>query len=79
MYKHILVAVDDSDVSKQALHEAIKMSKQHKAKLRIVHVVNEFYINYVGTGIDYEQLEKSFKEYGLKFLSQMEPPTTMSA
>jgi nucleotide-binding universal stress UspA family protein len=72
MYNHILVAVDGSDVSEQALHEAIKMSKQHKAKLRIVHVVSEFYINYAGACIDYERLEKSFNDYGLKLLSQME-------
>jgi nucleotide-binding universal stress UspA family protein len=72
MYKHILVAVDDSDISSQALHEAIEISKKYQAKLRIVHVGNEFYVNYVGVGIDYEHLEKSFEEYGLKLLSKME-------
>ena len=72
MYKHILVAVDDSDISMQALHEAINLSKEHQAKLRIVHVVDEYYVDYVGLGIDYVRLEASFKEYGQKVLSNME-------
>ncbi|AWN73597.1 universal stress protein [Legionella anisa] len=71
MYHNILVAIDDSTTSMQAFHEAIKLSKVHQAKLRIVHIGNEFYAPYVGTGVDYEKLEASFKEYGQKFLDKM--------
>ncbi|CAM3050302.1 universal stress protein [Legionella steigerwaltii] len=72
MYQNILVALDDSDTSMRAFHEAIELSKVHQAKLRIVHITNEFYAPYVGTGVDYEKLEASFKEYGQKFLSKMQ-------
>jgi len=41
LYKNILVAVDGSEISKQALHEAISLAKDQKAKLQIVHVVDE--------------------------------------
>ncbi|KTC89576.1 universal stress protein [Fluoribacter dumoffii] len=71
MYQNILVAIDDSDTSMQALHEAIALSKVHHAKLRIIHVGNEFYAPYLGTGVDYEKLEASFKEYGQKLLNKM--------
>ncbi|HHF7372492.1 universal stress protein [Legionella bozemanae] len=71
MYHNILVAIDDSTTSMQAFHEAINLSKVHQAKLRIVHIANEFYAPYVGTGVDYERLEASFKEYGQKFLDKM--------
>ncbi|WP_454780466.1 universal stress protein [Legionella sp. WA2022007384] len=72
MYQNILVAIDESDTSMQAFQEAIKLSKMHKAKLRIVHIANEFYAPYVGTGVDYEKLEASFKEYGQQFLDKMQ-------
>jgi nucleotide-binding universal stress UspA family protein len=41
MYKHILVAVDGSDTSNLALQEAIRLAKDQKAALRLVHVVDE--------------------------------------
>lgn len=72
MYKRILVAIDDSNTSLQALQEAITFSKELRAKLRIIYVVDEFYVDYIGLGIDYEQLEASFKEYGQKVLNNME-------
>ncbi len=40
MFKRILVAVDGSDMSEQALQEAIKLAKEHAAQLRIVHAVD---------------------------------------
>ena len=41
MYKHILVAVDDSATSVKALGEAAAIARQHGARLEIVHAVNE--------------------------------------
>ena len=41
MYKQILVAVDGSETSNLALREAIKLAKDQKAKLRLIHVVDE--------------------------------------
>ncbi|MHB1528931.1 MAG: universal stress protein [Acidiferrobacteraceae bacterium] len=42
MYKHILVAIDGSDTSALALQEAIKLAKEQQARLRLVHVIDEF-------------------------------------
>lgn len=72
MYQHIIVAVDENDVSNKALQEAITLSKIHKAKLRIVHVVNEIYSGYLVAGVDYEQLELVFKQEAQKLLDKME-------
>lgn len=41
MYKHILVAIDDSRTSRKALDEAISLAKLHGATLEIVHAVDE--------------------------------------
>jgi nucleotide-binding universal stress UspA family protein len=40
MFSRILVAVDGSDTSKNALEQAIELAKNLSAKLRIVHVVD---------------------------------------
>lgn len=40
MFKRILVAVDGSHTSEQALQEAIKLAQENQAQLRIVHVVD---------------------------------------
>lgn len=72
MYKKILVAVDNSDISKQACEEAINLCKALQAILRIVHVVEEFHADYIVSGIDYEQLENSFKNHGQQILTDME-------
>lgn len=40
MYKHILVAVDGSDTAKLALREAIKLAKEQRAVLRLIHVID---------------------------------------
>ena len=40
MYKRILVPVDDSDTSKLALGEAVKLAKDQHAVLGLVHVVD---------------------------------------
>lgn len=41
MYKHILVAIDDSRTSRKALDEAIALAKLHGARLEIAHAVDE--------------------------------------
>ena len=45
-YKHILVAVDGSDTSNLALQEAIQLTKDQKAVLRIIYVVDEAVVKY---------------------------------
>lgn len=41
MYKRILVPVDGSKTSMKGLREAIRLAKSCKARLRLVHVVDE--------------------------------------
>jgi nucleotide-binding universal stress UspA family protein len=43
MYKKILVPIDGSHTSSLGLREAIKLAKSHKARLLLVHVVEEYY------------------------------------
>lgn len=49
MYRHILVAVDDSDTSLKALDEAIALAKAHDATLEIAHAVDESLIQSFAT------------------------------
>jgi len=45
MYKKILVPVDGSASSLRGLDEAIKLAKENGAALRLVHAVNEFFMD----------------------------------
>jgi nucleotide-binding universal stress UspA family protein len=40
MYKKILVPVDGSETSRRGLDEAIQLTRDNSAKIRLVHVVN---------------------------------------
>ena len=70
MYKHILVAVDGSDTSNLALHEAIKMASDQHAKLRLVHVV-DLTPTYSDLAIPSQvaQYQEALRESGQKILS----------
>lgn len=46
MFKHILVAVDDSETSRLALQEATNLARAQHARLRIVHVVDEVKVHW---------------------------------
>lgn len=41
MYRHIIVAIDDSDTSRKALEEAILVARVQGASLEIVHATDE--------------------------------------
>jgi nucleotide-binding universal stress UspA family protein len=41
MYKRILVAVDGSETAERALREGVALAEAHRARLRLVHVVDE--------------------------------------
>jgi len=42
MYKKILVPVDGSDTSIRGLQEAVRLAKNQQARLRLLHVVDEW-------------------------------------
>ena len=46
MYGKILVPVDGSDTAARGLNEAIKIAKVQGSQLRLIHVVNEFILDY---------------------------------
>jgi nucleotide-binding universal stress UspA family protein len=67
MYKRILVPVDGSDTSTRGLEQAIGLAKDQGARLRLIHVVEEYVVvqsagvpeagSYVGDLIDSLQAE----------------------
>lgn len=71
-YKNIIVAVDGSDISNLALKEAIKLAKEQRAKLNILHVVDENFLYYSDSNIDYGILLASLKKEGQEILNKAE-------
>ena len=70
MYKHILVPVDGSDTSNLALDEAIRLAKDLRSELRIVHVV-DVVAAYAMTeaALPLVEFERMSSEWGAKLLA----------
>jgi nucleotide-binding universal stress UspA family protein len=70
LYKHILVAIDESDSSELALREAIHLAEDQNAVLRLVHVVDltPVYLT-VETPYPYAEYQKAMEEAGEKILA----------
>lgn len=70
-YRRILVAVDGSPTSMKGLREAIRLAKDARAQLFLVHVVNEFYafanLDGYAPGVD---LVPSLREGGRRILAK---------
>lgn len=70
-YRRILVAVDGSATSMKGLREAIRLAKDDRAQLFLVHVVNEFYafanLDGYAPGVD---LVPSLREGGRRILAK---------
>lgn len=71
MYSRILVAVDNTSVSKCALQEAIQLAKDQKAKLRIVYVADAFVPGGEGVPINFKEYESSIRKEGRSILDEM--------
>jgi len=71
MYKRILVAVDGSKTSNIALNEAIKLAKDQRAALRLIHVVDERPV-YLMAEVPYsiDEYQKTMREAGRKELAK---------
>ena len=71
MYKRIMVAVDGSDISNIALKQAIKLAKDQRATLRLIHVVDEMpaYITMGEIPYSIDDYRKSMREGGYKVLA----------
>ena len=72
-YKRILVPVDGSPTSAKGLQEAIKLAKGSAAKLRLLHVVEE-YAAFAApeTGVNIAPLLDALKSGGRKILARVE-------
>ena len=71
MYKRILVAVDGSKTSNLALKEAIKLAKDQRAILRLIHVIDETPV-YAMAEVPYsiDDYQKAMHEAGRKELAK---------
>ena len=71
MYERILTAVDGSSTSNKALDEAIQLAQQHKAKLRLVHVVDTAMIDLDNGGLlSMPEVMIALRESGNKLLKK---------
>ena len=73
MYKKILVPIDGSTSSKLGLDEAIRLAKHHKARVRLIHVVDVFIVTpTLESGPYVDDIQKSFREDGRRLLEKAE-------
>ncbi len=70
MYQHILVAVDDSETSKLAVQEAIRLAKDANSQLRLVHVLDEGVIYWGAGGMIMDTVFDVLRKVGQAVLDQ---------
>ena len=71
MYRKILVPVDGSPTSARGLREALALAKDQRAKVRLVHVVDEgLAIGVVEAGIEFEDLVDGLVKNGKAILQR---------
>jgi nucleotide-binding universal stress UspA family protein len=69
MYNKILIPVDGSETSLLGLGEAIRLAKDQKATLRLLHVVHDFLVaGGHGAAVYTSQLRMDLRERGEKIL-----------
>ena len=69
MYSKILVPVDGSEPSTQGLNEAIQLARIHGSQLCLMHVVNEFVLDYTfEPGLYSENLFAEMRRRGKEIL-----------
>ncbi|MGB5079361.1 MAG: universal stress protein [Burkholderiales bacterium] len=68
-YKRILVPVDGSPTSAAGLKEALKLAKDQRAKLRLLHVIDELIVfNTPETAVNIEPIIEELKRGGERVL-----------
>ena len=70
-YKQIMVAIDESETSSLALKEAIRLAKDQKAELRVVHIIDESIINPAESHVDYATLWQTYRDEGQRFIDRI--------
>ena len=73
MYSKILVPVDGSETSTTGLNEAVGLAKIHGSQLCVMHIVNEFVLDYTwGPGQYSQNLVEALREAGREVLDAAE-------
>ena len=73
LYKRILIPVDGSNTSNQALQEALRIAKDQQAAVRLIHVVDEVVIDGDIDGmVNYAALRDALKQAGTHLLAKAE-------
>ncbi len=73
MYNRILVPLDGSPTSTAGLKEALKLAKNRPAKLRLLHVIDEFYVfSTPDGGMNIGTIVESLKRGGKQLLHRAE-------
>ena len=73
MYKKILVPIDGSPTSNLGLNEAIKLAKDQGAKLRLFHLVDEYYaVSSSDIASSADDLIEALRQGGKKILEKAE-------
>jgi nucleotide-binding universal stress UspA family protein len=73
MYGKILVPVDGSATSTRGLNEAIRIAKAQGSQLRLVHIINEFILDYTyAPGLYAENLIETLVKGGREVLDTAE-------
>ena len=71
VYKRILVPVDGSSTSKAGLNEALRLARDQKAKLKLIHIVDELMIfSSSEAGLNIEPIIESMKRAGKRVLDR---------
>ena len=71
VYKRIMVPVDGSPTSTAGLKEALRLAKSQKAKVRLIHIVDELMIfSSSEAGLNVEPVLESMKRAGKRLLER---------
>ena len=73
VYKRILVPVDGSSASNAGLREALKLAKDQRARLRLLHIVDELVVfNTPEAGFNVESVLESMRLAGKRLIRKTE-------
>lgn len=72
MYQHILVPIDGSATSDQALQEALGLARQQGAQVRLVHITEDILLPDTDAFLDYAALQEVIKRNSRNMLDRAE-------